>query len=236
MPGPAGFASWEEYEKWLEAGQPNLRQVVPAPQPRRIMTQKEFEEEMNKPTTERAPSGCPLGKAPVHFTGPDGKVYLFNTVEELITFQKRMWPEIYDPDSPQFKARIAKSKAVIEFEKKFDEAYGDFKYYGQLTDKIEQAKQEGLKVLEETGDLTKASQVAAEKVLPVIQQFVAEHPGAGIAYALNRGQISPSEIQAKTQVLDQVVQARGIQIPQFPLIGIGVLVLLFVGVLLWRRG
>lgn len=161
--------------------------------PRAIMTKEQYNEMIRKYGDN--PSKCALGQWPVHFEGPDDKVYFFNTIQELIDFQKRMWPELYDPNSPQFKARITLEKAKTEFVNQFNQAYGNYMSYGQLTDVLEQAKQKGLEVLEKTGNLSLASEEAAKIALPAIQAYAQQHPGAVLADMLNKGKVTAEEVQ-----------------------------------------
>jgi hypothetical protein len=226
----------------LKAEYPQLKKVTQPALPGgpvKVMSKADYDKMIQEYSKNL--SACPLGNWPVHFEAPDGNVYFFRSIDELVAFQKRTWPEIYDPNSVQFKARLMKEKAYIELENKFNEIYGDFTYYGDIGDKLRQALDEAKKVLDETNDLSKASQVLSEKAQGIIQSFIQQHPGAGIAYALNKNQVTVEEVKKLDQALAQAKQAQtvGVSIPpaQVPwglaALGIGILI---IGVVLWRKG
>jgi len=161
-------------------------------------------DEYNKMLDEYKKKGsCPLGGWPVHFVDEaTGRVYFFNTVEELQAYQRKLHPELY-AGTPEFEQRIKAQKALQEFDKAFQEKYGNLKVYGELTGILEQAYQEAKKVAETTGSAEEAMKKVEEIAGSKVNEFLAAHPAVSIAEGLNKGTMAITMIDSTSVIVDK---------------------------------
>jgi hypothetical protein len=147
--------------------------------------------------------GCPFGGWPVHFVDETtGKVYFFNTPEELVAYRRKIHPEEY-AGTPEFEKRVTVLKAVQQFKKAFEGKYGNLKVYGELTDTLQKAYEEGIKAAETTGNaeegINKVEEIAGSKV----NEFLAANPAVSIAEGLSKGTMAMTMIDSTSVIVDK---------------------------------